>query len=271
MVDRELQLRRISKKHIQIYSFEEDFIVLPTKSSNKGSYGLVVPAKIKKTGMNVVLKLSLNYDPQLPILTDILKEIILLQHLNQFPETKTVAFYGIAFTRDYKNLYLVLEALDYDLDSIKKNDMAPEQYRLLFWKILNAFHAIHSAGVIHNDIKLPNIMIKGDDIRIIDFGFAEFLSVGPVVELVSNYKCTEVTKAPDSLDQADFGYKSKNRKSYATDMYSIGASMVHLITKRYEKLQVKNNKIRNGIYNEEDGSFLKLGDITSKLDSPRAL
>lgn len=35
-------------------------------------------------------------------------------------------------------------------------------------------------------------MIDKNDIRIIDFGIAELLSVGPSIELVSDYICTEI-------------------------------------------------------------------------------
>ena len=272
MQNRELALRRISKNNIHIYNYENDFLISKTSKTGHGAFGLVVPAIIIKTKQKVALKLYTQYSFDNGISDDIIKEIILLQHLNQFPSTKTVQFYGIAITNDSKSLYLVLELLDDDLGSIvKTKNFSNTEIREIFWKILNAIYSIHSAGVIHNDIKLLNIMLKDNDIRFIDFGFAEFLGISPLEELVKEYRCTEVSKAPDSSEQIAYGFKPKNRKSYASDMYSVGATMIQFITKKYEKLLISGKYIKNGIFDPSDNSFLELGDITTKLKNSDAL
>jgi serine/threonine protein kinase len=124
------------------------------------------------------------------------------------------------------------------------HNIPSEQLKILFFQLIKAFYYIHGIGIIHNDIKLLNLMINNNDIRIIDFGLSEFLGVGPCQDLISDYICTEITKAPDSEDQKKFGYLQKNRKSYASDMFSIGCSMVQLATNSNTKIMVtKNNNI----------------------------
>lgn len=42
----------------------------------------------------------------------------------------------------------------------------------IFVKILDGFKQIHAAGFIHRDLKLENILIKNNVIKITDFGLA---------------------------------------------------------------------------------------------------
>ncbi|MEO0236803.1 MAG: protein kinase [candidate division WOR-3 bacterium] len=194
-------------------------------------------ARLKTTGQEVVLKkytLSDNMD-SLDRLYTYNSELVILKHLNQYPQTKSVKLYGICI--EPNAVYLVLEKLDKTLtdlmtetvvENVKKHKiLSEEQYKTLFYQILMAVDAIHSLGIIHNDLKLSNIMTCGNDIRIIDFGLSEFLGIGPLEELTQCYVCTEIIKAPD--DDTHHQYCKTNRKSYASDSYSIGASMVQMI------------------------------------------
>ena len=114
------------------------------------------------------------------------------------------------------------------------------QIKVLFFKILCAFEAIHGLGVVHNDIKPNNLMlVKTDDdafdVRVIDFGLSEFIGLGPTKRLSRHYRCTEFTKAPDDSHSEETyneglpKYFKGNRKSFASDVYSIAVSMVTLI------------------------------------------
>ena len=258
-------LERMHKMPIRVYKLEDDFnLAKMDVKAKQGAYGAALKANFKSTGQPVILKNYLAYKKTDVINTDIIKEITLLQFLNQFQETKCVSFYGIAFSKDKNHMFLVLEALEKDLRAVSKQTLTPEQYKIIFYQILKAFNAIHIAGVVHNDIKLPNIMIKGEQIRIIDFGLAEYIGMGPTRELVSDYICTEVTKAPDASDQSVFGYLPTNRKTYATDIYSIGATYIHLILKNYYKLKVKPD----GIY---EAGRQNLSPKISKIIGPEGL
>ena len=141
-----------------------------------------------------------------------------------------------------------------------------QQLKIIFYKIIKSFSYIHGLGILHNDIKLGNLMINNNDIRIIDFGISEFLSVGPSKELVSDYMCTEITKAPDSEDQEAFGYLPTNRKSYASDMYSIGCTIVHLATdNKNKKVICNNNKIYSSNYETDISAFLMDENVLGQL------
>jgi len=229
----ETELTEFVLEHdFEIYSFLQD-----------GIYGQILQAIDKKTGKEVVLKKMKHYIKNELIRSDIIQEIALLQLLNKYPQTMAVTFYGVAFSEDGEHLYLVLESLEKSLWEIKSN-ISSQQIKIILYQIINAFYFIHGLGIIHNDIKLANLMIKNNHIRIIDFGISSFLGVGPAVELISDYMCTEQTKAPDSEDQIKYGYIHTNRKSYVSDMFSIGCSIIQLATKeKTKKIMVVNDTI----------------------------
>jgi serine/threonine protein kinase len=231
---------------VKIFQFSEFTDIVSLNVS--GAYGETYVAKIKNE--TVVLKKFRHYYTNTMISDDILREIVILQHLNQFPETKCVKFYGIMFNEN--NLYLVLEPLLLDLEKVmdSQTKLNYNHIKILFYKILRAFNAIHSLGIVHNDIKPGNIMLYKHsdsdneyDIRIIDFGFAEFIGVGPLKKMVQNYICTELTKAPDDITTSsiyingDIKYFGGNRKTYSSDTYSIAVTMIAIFYSDYYEVR----------------------------------
>ena len=241
--DRSKKIHSTISPDIRIFSFENDFNII-SGVSETGGYGEIIRATLKSNGQPIILKRFTNYSKPLADLPeDIIKEVSFLQLLNKYPQTKAVTLYGVALTSHKNAIYLVLESLEQSLNDIKNSDVPAEQLRIILYKLIKAFYYIHGLGIIHNDIKLPNLMIDKNDIRIIDFGIADLLSVGPSNDLVIDYICTEITKAPDSEEQKKFGYLPTNRKSYASDMFSIGCTIIQLAIQNNYKIMQKNGKI----------------------------
>jgi serine/threonine protein kinase len=247
-----MKLNQINKDKLEIFKID-DFTLEVTSTKKAGSFGEIVLAVLNNGNMPVVLKKYKDPITNTILSKDIFKEIIILQHLNQYPETSTVKLYGICI--DYnpekktRYCYLVLERLETDLHSISikyksddtKNNgkFTPLQYKIIFYKCLKALNAIHSLGFLHNDIKLTNIMLNGTDIKFIDFGLSKYLGLNPLSNQVNNYDTTDVIKAPE------------RRISFASDIFSIASTMIHLVSRTYMKMRCDYAKM--AIYDKSDG------------------
>jgi serine/threonine protein kinase len=247
-----MPLIKIEKRNLKI--FTQDEITIEPSSSKKpsGGFGEINIGFINQGSIPVALKRYTKYQNRYILNKDIIKEIIILQLLNQYPETNTVQLYGLLFTNNRENCYLVLERLETTLHHISisfKNDetrnkgrLNAEQYKIIFYKLLKSIDTIHSLGFFHTDIKLTNIMLKGNDIRLIDFGLSKFIGLSPLTNQVTTYSTTPNILAPDS-----------SRISYSTDMFSLASSMIHLCVRLYSKLKVINSII----YDEEKQNYSK--------------
>ena len=227
---------------VRVFTLGVD-VTIDGRLGKSGTYGDAFDATVHATDERVVLKKFTKYNKRNGIRNDALKELLLLQHLNRFPATQTVKCHGIAFNHDQTEMHIVLERLDTDLWHFvhpPSRKLTPVQIKVLFFKILCAFEAIHGLGVVHNDIKPNNIMlVKTDDdafdVRVIDFGLSEFIGLGPTKRLSRHYRCTKFIKAPDDSHTEETyheglpKYFKGNRKSFASDVYSIAVSMVTLI------------------------------------------
>ena len=245
------ELHKIAKRELKIFTMDE-LTIIPSSSSKprpSGTYGEVSPAIINDGNVSVILKKYKNDISNIILDDDIIREIVILQHLNQYPETSTVTLLGICFDNPRHHCFLVLESLETDLHKISikyRNDESKnkgrfnyQEYKIIFYKCLKALNAIHSLGFIHNDIKLPNIMLNGTDIKFIDFGLSKYIGLSPLFEQVNTYSTTDVVKAPEK------------RISFSTDMFSLASTMIHLSIRNYGKMCINS---RNEICNIDDMS-----------------
>ena len=92
------------------------------------------------------------------------------------------------YVEDEEEVYIIMEKPDQcsDLCDLIQESGALEEHwaRYLFRQLLIAIKYIHAEGVVHNDLKCENILIDLDvpQIKLIDFGFARFLTDVPLSE-----------------------------------------------------------------------------------------
>ena len=121
--------------------------------------------------------------------------------------------------KDLDSVYVVEELLDTDLHKIQANNRLPlDMTKLFLYQLLRGVKYIHSANVIHRDIKPGNLFLNIEDLtlKIGDYGLARVFDNlydhgGYLTALVS----TRYYRAPEIM------FNSGNY-SFAIDLWSVG-------------------------------------------------
>ena len=127
--------------------------------------------------------------------------------------------------RDNDELFFVFEFMDRNLYEVLKarESRLPEAgVRSIMFQLLQGLAFMHKHGFFHRDIKPENCLVKGDVLKIADFGLArEIRSRPPFTEYVS----TRWYRAPEVLLRCP-SYNSP------VDIFAAGAIMGELVTMR---------------------------------------
>ncbi|XP_065909386.1 mitogen-activated protein kinase 14-like [Dysidea avara] len=121
---------------------------------------------------------------------------------------------------DFDDIYLVSQLMESDLSEvIRTQKLTDEHVQFLIYQILRGLKYLHSAGIVHRDLKLSNIAVNEDcDLRILDFGLARAMD-----KEMTGYVTTRWYRAPEII-LSWMKYDSK------VDMWSVGCIVAELLT-----------------------------------------
>ena len=120
-----------------------------------------------------------------------------------------------------------------------KNGFSEDVTKYIFSQILKGVEDLHKNGICHGDIKLENIILFGDnyEIKLCDFGFSKiFLDENYKKKKLDEFKGTSQYAAPEL-------FKGKKYEGDQIDIFSLGASLFVLLTKKnaFKKATKDNN------------------------------
>lgn len=134
-------------------------------------------------------------------------------------------------TAPYDGLYCIQELADYDLARVIYSSIQFSEFHIqkFIYQILCGLKYIHSADVIHRDLKPGNILVTLQGVlKICDFGLARGINPKYFKQKsapITNYVATRWYRAPELM-------LSNKRYSKAVDMWAVGCILAELYGRR---------------------------------------
>lgn len=221
--EEEVELIKTTDKYNHYMVFGTEFIVdkryIIKEPAGSGAYGTVVIADDNQKNIQVAIKkIERAFEHKLFTKRTLreLKILRLLSHEN-IVQLKTIQ--KPEDPSKFEEIYAVFEVMETDLGSIIKSsqELSIAHIQFFLYQILRGMKYIHSAGILHRDLKPRNLLVNSNcDLKICDFGLAradipELYEAGAMTDYIS----TRWYRAPELLlGSEDY--------TGAVDMWSIG-------------------------------------------------
>eukprot|EP00636_Phaeomonas_parva_P000988 CAMPEP_0118858968 /NCGR_PEP_ID=MMETSP1163-20130328/5415_1 /TAXON_ID=124430 /ORGANISM="Phaeomonas parva, Strain CCMP2877" /LENGTH=550 /DNA_ID=CAMNT_0006792487 /DNA_START=278 /DNA_END=1930 /DNA_ORIENTATION=- len=168
----------------------------------RGAFGLVAAAYDTKTEQEVAIKRIESPLAHLTIAKRTLREVRLLRLLEHENIAGCSDLMQPPKKLDFDAVYCVDTLMEGDLHGLIKSPqiLGEEHIKFFMYQVLRGLKYLHTAGVVHRDIKPRNLLINSNcDLKICDFGLAKFVDPGEVVtyENMTDYVATRWYRAPE--------------------------------------------------------------------------
>jgi len=194
----------------------------------KGAYGVVCAARNKLTGEEVAIKKVIKIFEKTILTRRALREIKLLKHFNGHENIVGLIDMDLSHPHNFNEVYLVEELMEADLHQIIRSGqpLTDAHFQYFLFQILRGLKFVHSANVLHRDLKPGNLLVNADcELKICDFGLArgyvdseDAHSAGFMTE----YVATRWYRAPEIM----LSFQSYTK---AIDMWSVGCIFAEML------------------------------------------
>ncbi|RKO96690.1 hypothetical protein CXG81DRAFT_2814, partial [Caulochytrium protostelioides] len=193
------------------------------KKCGDGSFGVVLKARHRETGEMLAIKqMKKKFMTWKECIS--LREVKSLQKLTKHPNI--IRLLEVIREQATDELYFVFEYMDANLFQKMKEQHGqfwPESaLKQMIYQVLQGLQYMHSQGFFHRDLKPENLLVRGDIVKIADFGLAkEIRSKPPYTDYVS----TRWYRAPEIVLRSP-------KYNSPIDLWALGAIIVELFTMR---------------------------------------
>lgn len=175
----------------------------------EGAYGVVCSAIHRPTGLKVAIKKITPFEHQMFALRT-LRELKLLRYWQDSEVSENIIsildLVRPTSLESFHEVYLIQELMETDLHRVIRSQKLSDDHAQYFtYQVLRALKAIHSADVIHRDLKPGNLLLNANcDLKVCDFGLARSLRTAEPAEgsetgLMTEYVATRWYRAPEIM------------------------------------------------------------------------
>ncbi|MFZ1174865.1 MAG: protein kinase, partial [Mycobacterium sp.] len=187
----------------------------------RGGMGEVYEAEHTVKGWTVALKLMSESVSSDPVFRERMKREARITGRVQEPHVVPIHDYGEIDGLMFLEMRLI-EGTDLDTLLKRFGPLTPPRAVAILTQIASALDAAHAAGVLHRDVKPPNILVTGDDFAyLVDFGIASATTDEKLTQLgiaVGTWKYM----APERFSIGEVGYRA--------DIYSLACVLYECLT-----------------------------------------
>ncbi|KAK3942207.1 cmgc mapk erk1 protein kinase [Diplogelasinospora grovesii] len=186
-----------------------------------------VAAVNNQTNEGVAIKKVTNVFSKKILAKRALREIKLLQHFRGHRNITCLYDMDIPRPDNFNETYLYEELMECDLAAIIRSGqpLTDAHFQSFIYQILCGLKYIHSANVLHRDLKPGNLLVNADcELKICDFGLARGFSVDPEENAgyMTEYVATRWYRAPEIM----LSFQSYTK---AIDVWSVGCILAELL------------------------------------------
>ncbi|RKP37185.1 MAP kinase [Dimargaris cristalligena] len=193
----------------------------------QGAYGLVCEAEDMMTGKLVAIKKVTRISDKEILAKRCLREIKLLRHFSGHDNIISLIDLEISHPDHFNEVYMIQELMEADLHQIIRSGqpLTDAHFQYFIFQICRGLKYIHSANVLHRDMKPGNLLVNADcELRICDFGLAR--GYADTVEgnagFMTEYVATRWYRAPEIM----LSFQSYTK---AIDIWSVGCIFAEML------------------------------------------
>ncbi|SAL99010.1 hypothetical protein [Absidia glauca] len=189
--------------------------------------GNLSSAKDNSSGEQVAIKKVCRIFEKTILAKRALREVKLLKHFNGHENITSILDMDIVNLQDFNEIYLVQELMEADLHQIIRSGqpLTDAHFQYFVYQICRGLKYIHSANVLHRDLKPGNLLVNADcELKICDFGLARGYSDNPdsSAGFMTEYVATRWYRAPEIM----LSFQSYTK---AIDMWSVGCIFAEML------------------------------------------
>ncbi|KAH9846030.1 kinase-like domain-containing protein [Lenzites betulinus] len=190
-----------------------------------GAYGFVISASDEISGEPVAIKMVTRALEKVALAKRVLREITLLRH---FAHENITGLIDVDCSPDLSEMHRYTSSFSADLHQIIKSGqpLTNEHVQYFVYQVLRGMKYVHSASVVHRDLKPGNLLVNADcELKICDFGLSRGFNSAPDDNptIMTEYVATRWYRAPEIM----LVYNSADYR--AVDVWAIGCIMAELL------------------------------------------